>query len=248
MVALGFIISFPTIVEVEEENVLVAGATFLAPGDNRVNVIHTKHHDELPNTSKLNCAETRLNTEANEKSFQSDTSGISSFAETEQLNILDQKNEYLSSNLIETNSHLLILYEQMKSLEQRLLEKIEKEQQFLYQVITKPAIEHVKKTQQLISDQGQLSLDMIDFKKNIKTLQEEIQLISEKCKDMEADSSVTASSTSVPVLSLTPNSRGSRAKQNLLVAKCLFPTVVTVAAIVVNMYLYVMTTTKKFPI
>jgi len=234
MIGLGFIISFPTVVEIDEDNVLLPA--FLSPGDNRGNVTHTKHHDELPNTSKLNCAE---------KSFQSDISEISSCSEADQLQltILDQKNEYLSTNLIETNSHLLILYEQMKSLEKRIHEKIEQEQQFLYQVISRPALEHVKKTQQLISDHGQLSLDMIDMKKTLKTLHEDIQSYKHK---MESCSSVTTStSTSLPILSLGPGS--GPGKQNLVVARCLFPTVVTVAAIVVNMYLYVITT-RKFPI
>jgi len=244
MINLGFIISFPTVVDVDENNIL--RPAFLFPGDNGVNVTNTKKRDELSNTSKLNCAEISLN----EKSFQSDINENSAFSDTEQLSILEQKNEYLSSNLIETNSHLLILYEQMKSLEKRMIEKIEKEQHFLCQVITKPAIQHVKKTQQLISDQGQLSLEMIDIKKNIKTLQEDLEKLSHK---MASDSSVTTcTTTSVPLLSLQPDSGGTQVRalfsqQNLVVAKCLFPTVVTVAAIVVNMYLYVIAT-RKFPI
>ena len=235
MIGLGFIISFPTLVEIEEDNILLP--TFLSPGDNGGNVTLTKHHDQLQNSSKLNCSDSCLS--------DIEISEITSCSEAEQLSILDKKNEYLSSNLIETNSHLLILYEQIKSLETRIQEKIEQEQQFLYQVISRPALEHVKKTQQLISDHGQLSLDMIEMKKNITTLHEDILSLKQK---MDNFSSVT-SSTSVPILSLRPSagSGSGQGKQNLLVARCLFPTVVTVAAIVVNMYLYVITT-RKFPI
>ena len=95
----------------------------------------------------MNNLEKRVLVDFNEmEKNQSDINEKSVFSDTEQLSILDQKNEYLSSNLIETNSHLLSLYEQMKSLEKRINEKIGKEQQFLYQVISRPAIQHVKKT------------------------------------------------------------------------------------------------------
>ena len=261
MISLGLITSFPVVAEVEESKILCPAYLSPAqPGHNRVNVTNTKGHHGLPNTSKLNCAGNSLNSEDNtdddqsfrsecdEKSFQS---GSQSFcSDIQQLTILDQKNDYLSSNLIETNSHLLSLYEQMKSLEKRINEKIEKEQQFLYQVISRPAIEHLKKTQQLLTDQAQISLDMIDIKRSITTLQEDLQMLSGKFAELESSrqSSVTATaSTSAPqILSASPVSAQVN-KQSLLVAKCLFPTVVTVAAIVVNMYLYVITT-RKFPI
>lgn len=260
MLGLGFIISFPVVAEVNENNILCPA--YLLPGDNRVNVTNTKAHHGLPNTSKLNCTENSVNSEANDdgddQSFRSECdgksclSGSKSFCsdiDIQQLTILDQKNEYLSSNLIETNSHLLSLYDKMKSLEKRINDKIEKEQQFLYQVISRPAIEHVKKTQQLLTDQAQISLDLIDMKRNISTLQENLQLMSGKFTELERESSVTTTSASTslpPILSASAVSPQNN-QQNLLVAKCLFPTVVTVAAIVVNMYLYVITT-RKFPI
>merc|ERR1711997_29526 len=97
------------------------------------------------------------------------------------------------------NSHLLSLYEQMKSLEKRINEKIEKEQQFLYQVISRPAIQHVKKTQQLLTDQAQISLDLLDMKKNIATLHEDLQILSGKFTELERESSVTTTSASTSV-------------------------------------------------
>jgi len=251
MLGLGFIISFPVVAEVEE-NIILCPA-YLPPGDNRVNVTNTKAHRGLPNTSTRNCPENSFNSEANDddddQSFQSECGSKSFCSDIQQLTILDQKNEYLSSNLIETNSHLLSLYEQMKSLEKRINEKIEKEQQFLYQVISRPAIQHVKKTQQLLTDQAQISLDLLDMKKNIATLQEDLQLLSGKFTELERESSVTttSASTSVPPILSASKVSPQNNKQNLQVAKCLFPTVVTVAAIVVNMYLYVITT-RKFPI
>ena len=135
----------------------------------------------------------------------------------------------------------------MKSLEKRINDKIEKEQQFLYQVISRPAIQHVKKTQQLLTDQAQISLDLIDIKRNITTLQEDLQLMSGKFTELAGESSVTTTSTSVPRILSASQVSPQNNQQNLQVAKCLFPTVVTVAAIVVNMYLYVITT-RKFPI
>ena len=252
MISLGLITSFPVVAEVEESKILCpAYLTPAQPGHNRVNVTNTKGHHGLPNTSKLNCAGNSLNSEDNTDDDQSYQSGSQSVcSDIQQLTILDQKNDYLSSNLIETNSHLLSLYEQMKSLEKRINEKIEKEQQFLYQVISRPAIEHLKKTQQLLTDQAQMSLDMIDIKRSITTLQEDLQMLSGKFAELERsrESSVIATaSTSTPqILSASPVSAQVN-KQSLLVAKCLFPTVVTVAAIVVNMYLYVITT-RKFPI
>ena len=257
MLSLGFIISFPVVAEVEE-NIILCPA-YLPPGHNRVNVTNTKAHHGLPNTSTRNCPEHSFNSEGNddddqsfqsecdEKSFLSGSKSVCS--DIQQLTILDQKNEYLSSNLIETNSHLLSLYEQMKSLEKRINEKIEAEQQFLYRVISRPAIQHVKKTQQLLTDQAQISLDLLDMKKNIATLHEDLQLLSGKFRDLERESSVrtTSASTSVPPILSASQVYPQNNKQNLQVAKCLFPTVVTVAAIVVNMYLYVITT-RKFPI
>ena len=257
MLSLGFIISFPVVAEVEE-NIILCPA-YLPPGDNRVNVTNTKPHHGLPNTSKPNCTENSFNSEANDddaddQSFRSECDGKSCLSSSksfcsdiQQLTILDQKNEYLSSNLIETNSHLLSLYEKMKSLEKRINDKIEKEQQFLYQVISRPAIEHVKKTQQLLTDQAQISLDLIDIKRNITTLQEDLQLMSGKFTELAGESSVTTTSTSVPPILSASQVSPQNNQQNLQVAKCLFPTVVTVAAIVVNMYLYVITT-RKFPI
>jgi len=258
MISLGLIISFPVVAEVDENNIWCPA--YLTPSYNGVNVTNTKGHHGLPNTSKLNCSEKSLNSEANDddadQSFQSDCddnsfqSGSKSFSsDIQQLTILDQKNEYLSSNLIETNSHLLSLYEKMKSLEKRMAEKIEKEQQFLYQVLSRPAIQHVKKTQQLLEDQAQISLDLIDMKKNISTLQEDLQLLAGKFEELEREKSVTttSASTSIPPILSASQVSPQNQKPNLLVAKCLFPTVVTVAAIVVNMYLYVITT-RKFPI
>jgi len=256
MISLGFIISFPVVAEIDENNILCPA--YLTPGDNRLNVTNTKGHHGLPDTSKINYAANSLSSETNydddlsfqpdcdEKSFQS---GSKSFcSDTQQLTILDQKNEYLSSNLIETNSHLLSLYDQMKNLEKRINEKIEKEQQFLYQVISRPAIQHVKRTQQLLTDQARISLEIIDIKTNITALQENLQSLSGKLTELERESSVTtAASTSVPPMLSASSVSPQINKQTLLVAKCLFPTVVTVAAIVVNMYLYVITT-RKFPI
>ena len=249
MISLGFIISFPVVAEVDENNILCPA--YLTPGDNRVNVTDTKRHHGLPNTSKRNCSENSFNSEAagdDDQSFQSGCGSKSFCSDVQQLTVLDQKNEYLSSNLIETNSHLLSLYDQIKSLEKRMNDKIDKEQQFLYQVISRPAIQHVKKTQQLLTDQAQISLDLIDIKKNIATLQEDLQLLSGKFTELERENSVTTTaSTSIPAILSASQVSPQNNKQNLLVAKCLFPTVVTVAAIVVNMYLYVITT-RKFPI
>merc|ERR1740129_465657 len=103
-------------------------------------------------------------------------------------------------------------------------DKIDKEQQFLYQVISRPALQHVKKTQQLLTDQAQISLDLIDIKKNISSIQEDLQLLSGKFTDLERENSVTTTaSTSLPAI-LSASQVSTRInKQNLLVATSLFP-------------------------
>ena len=171
---------------------------------------------------------------------------------------LNKKNHYLSTNLIETNSHLLGIYKKIKILENHLeeLADVKKENSFLY-----------KKFLSVGKENSELREQVFAMEERQKVVVEQLQLVRERLGPLNclSDSglglsleSLTSevSMRSAPCMadnpptsaSLDPECGPPRPGLQVLLLRCLLPSVVTVAAVVVNMYLYLLSYNNKFPI
>ena len=171
---------------------------------------------------------------------------------------LNKKNHYLSTNLIETNSHLLGIYKKIKILENHLeeLADVKKENSFLYKKLMsvgkenselKEQVSAMDERQKVVVEQMQLvrerlgPLDCLSdsgLGLSLESLTSEVSLRSAHCI---ADNQPTSAS-------LDPECGPPRPGLQVLLLRCLLPSVVTVVAVVVNMYLYLLSYNNKFPI
>ena len=116
----------PTVLETKKENTF--SPVVLETGEKQI-----KQHAEVLNITPICDPEKTGN-------YKLETEGL-----INQINELNQKNEYLSSNLIETNSHLLSIYKRIRHLENETKEvgRIKKENVFFFQKVKRIQEENV---------------------------------------------------------------------------------------------------------
>jgi len=186
----------------------------------------------------------------------------------QQVTDLNKKNEYLSSNIIETNSHLLSIYKRIKSLENEANEvkEVKKENVFLFQKLKRVEDENVrlqKQSEDFNISQKTLEDEMIFMKRKIThfdNLEEEVILLKHKLENIGSfENAVTSEIQSlcqaIPLYSKSQaknvkfgnmNSEKKFEFESMLI-RYMLPSIITVAAIVMNMYLY-LSSNNKFPI
>eukprot|EP00090_Calanus_glacialis_P002207 TRINITY_DN11657_c0_g1_i1.p1 TRINITY_DN11657_c0_g1~~TRINITY_DN11657_c0_g1_i1.p1 ORF type:complete len:247 (-),score=54.52 TRINITY_DN11657_c0_g1_i1:7-747(-) len=186
----------------------------------------------------------------------------------QQISDLNKKNEYLSSNIIETNSHLLSIYKRIRSLENEKKgdENIKKENVFLFQKLRRVEDENVrlqKQSEDFNISQKTHEDEMIAMKQKIAkfdNLEDELIFLKHKFENIGNFENVVSSEIkslcqSIPLF--TKGKVGSHKFKNLsseknhefesMLIRYMLPSIITVAAIVMNMYLY-LSTNNKFPI
>jgi len=186
----------------------------------------------------------------------------------QQVTDLNKKNEYLSSNIIETNSHLLSIYKRIKSLENEAngVKEFKKENVFLFQKLKRVEDENVrlqKQSEDFNISQKTHEDEMIFMKRKIThfdNLEEELILLKHKLENIGSfETAVTSEIKSlcqaIPLYSksqaknvkfINMNSEKKFEFESMLI-RYMLPSIITVAAIVMNMYLY-LSSNNKFPI
>ena len=165
----------------------------------------------------------------------------------------EQKYQFLSSNIVETNGHVLGLYKKVRTLENTSLQMLKADIEFLSQ-----QMDEILKEDKA-SDK---SSDKLNTQTDIVYLYHKLEKLTEKVATLESKltTRVETQSCIIPVLQSngiqvpdqailssnhgSPYSHQQTLQSNLL--KFMLPSVVTVTAIVINMYLY-LSPTKKFP-
>jgi len=186
----------------------------------------------------------------------------------QQVTDLNKKNEYLSSNIIETNSHLLSIYKRIKCLENEAngVKEFKKENVFLFQKLKRVEDENVrlqKQSEDFNISQKTHEDEMIFMKRKIThfdNLEEELILLKHKLENIGSfETAVTSEIKSlcqaIPLYSksqaknvkfINMNSEKKFEFESMLI-RYMLPSIITVAAIVMNMYLY-LSSNNKFPI
>eukprot|EP00092_Neocalanus_flemingeri_P030726 GFUD01033365.1.p1 GENE.GFUD01033365.1~~GFUD01033365.1.p1 ORF type:complete len:254 (-),score=60.77 GFUD01033365.1:4-765(-) len=184
---------------------------------------------------------------------------------------LNDKNEYLSTNLIETNSHLLSIYKRIRNLENenKEIEKIKKENVFFYQKLKRVQDENIqlqKQSKDFNISQKTIEDEMIVMKHKfakLDGLEDELMLMKNKLENFTnfenaVSSEIKTFCQTLPLYTqigktqteshkiTNVNPRKKLEFESLLI-RFMLPSIMTVAAIVMNMYLY-LSTNNKFPI
>merc|ERR1712083_892902 len=151
------LVSFlPTVLETKQEDVfnpVVVIETF----EKQIVIIHNSETKHTPQVDP------EIENEKKEKLEQ-------------QLCELNKKNEYLSSNIIETNSHLLSIYKRLRSLESEAgkAEQFKKENVFLFQKLKRVEDENIR-----LQKQSQ------NFNITNKTLEDELICMKHKIEKFD---------------------------------------------------------------
>ena len=180
----------------------------------------------------------------------------------QQIDDLHKKNEYLSSNIIETNSHLLSIYKRMRGLETeaRKLENFRKENVFLFQKMKRVEDENIRlqeKFQDYADTNKTFAEEIMSMQRTIErchTMEEELVILKNKIGIFEnTNSNIKSLCQSIPLYAKSQlDSKKYQNPENKFefettMIRYMLPSIITVAAIVMNMYLY-LSTNKKFPI
>ena len=171
---------------------------------------------------------------------------------------LNKKYQYLSSHMVETNGHVLGLYKRVKSLEEdglkRMQADIDKLEEKMDELVEGGVLNKSDSTGQLNTQ-----TDIVYLYHKLEKMSEKMAQLESKLKERRevSQSYVPILSnhqngkTSMPELCFSEilpssNSNSSVTLQSNLM-KFMLPSVVTVTAVVINMYLY-LTSAKKFPL
>merc|ERR1712179_830975 len=163
----------------------------------------------------------------------------------EQIDDLHRKNEYLSTNIIETNSHLLSIYKRLRSLEteSRKLENFRKENVFLFQKMKRVEDENVilkEKFQESTDSNKKLVDEVISMQHTIEKyerIEEELGMLKNKIGIFEnTNSNIKSLCQSIPLY--TKSQPENKYELETMMIRYMLPSIITVAAIVMNMYLY----------
>ena len=165
----------------------------------------------------------------------------------------EQKYQFLSSNIVETNGHVLGLYKKVRTLENTSLQMLRADLEFLSQQMDEILKEN---------NNSEKSSDQLNTQTDIVYLYHKLEKLTEKVVALETklNTRVETQGCIIPVLQsngiqvpehtiLSSNHSSPLHHQQTLQSNLLrfmLPSVVTVTAIVINMYLY-LSPTKKFP-
>jgi len=231
-------------------------------------ILETKKEDVFKSVVVVETCENKiLKTEPIAKKLPEIDNGGNQLTESlkNEIKDLNKKNEYLSTNIIETNSHLLSIYKRLRSLESesQKVEKLRKENVSLFQKLKRVEDENLglqKKSEYFEFYSKTLSDELISMKQkiaNFDNLEEELILIRNKLEQNRhfenAASDIKSLCRSIPLYTKSQHKRSeiqnqdSEEKFDSMIICYMLPSIITVAAIVMNMYLY-LSTNKKFPI
>merc|ERR1712179_394818 len=216
----------------------------------------TRDQDTEPGTTRDQDTGTTRNQDTDKENKQN-TENLE-----EQIDDLHRKNEYLSTNIIETNSHLLSIYKRLRSLEteSRKLENFRKENVFLFQKMKQVEDENIilkEKFQEFTDSNKKLVDEVISMQHTIEKyerIEEELGMPKNKIGIFEnTNSNIKSLCQSIPLY--TKSQLVNKKYQNpekkyeleTMMIRYMLPSIITVAAIVMNMYLY-LSTNKNFPI
>jgi len=216
----------------------------------------TRDQDTEPGTTRDQDTGTTRNQDTDKENKQN-TENLE-----EQIDDLHRKNEYLSTNIIETNSHLLSIYKRLRSLEteSRKLENFRKENVFLFQKMKRVEDENIilkEKFQEFTDCNKKLVDEVICMQHTIEKyerIEEELGMLKNKIGIFEnTNSNIKSLCQSIPLY--TKSQLVNKKYQNpenkyeleTMMIRYMLPSIITVAAIVMNMYLY-LSTNKNFPI
>jgi len=216
----------------------------------------TRDQDTEPGTTRDQDTGTTRNQDTDKENKQN-TENLE-----EQIDDLHRKNEYLSTNIIETNSHLLSIYKRLRSLEteSRKLENFRKENIFLFQKMKRVEDENIilkEKFQESTDCNKKLVDEVISMQHTIEKyerIEEELGMLKNKIGIFEnTNSNIKSLCQSIPLY--TKSQLVNKKYQNpenkyeleTMMIRYMLPSIITVAAIVMNMYLY-LSTNKNFPI
>jgi len=161
---------------------------------------------------------------------------------------VQQKYDYLSSNLVETNHHVLGLYKKIRALEIEELQNLKESIELLAgRFEANNIMQSTKETENLNTQ-----TDIVYLKHKLEKLTEKVSLLESKLDGrLEPEKhnqifELLNQNGNLVHTEVSPNKPSQQRLQSSLL-RFLLPSVVTVTAIVINMYLYLSTSVKKFP-
>jgi len=161
---------------------------------------------------------------------------------------VQQKYDYLSSNLVETNHHVLGLYKKIRALEIEDLKNLKESIELLARRFEANNIMQSTKETENLNTQT----DIVYLKHKLEKLTEKVSLLESKLDGrLEPEKhnqifELLNQNGNLVHTEVSPNKPSQQRLQSSLL-RFLLPSVVTVTAIVINMYLYLSTSVKKFP-
>ena len=165
---------------------------------------------------------------------------------------------YLSSNLVETNAHVLGLYKKMKEFETNSLLKMKNDIETLTHKVEEGSCLSAPESEQINTQTDIIYLyhKLDKLTDTVKQLESRLHNLQEERNSRQSEAVfhqvLGGSENPVPrsdydlVLAQTERCQPSQPLHSSLL-RFLLPSVVTVTAIVVNMFLYVSSSSRKFP-
>jgi len=248
MVLKAFLTWIPSILESKDQNHYFEPVIF-----NKCNEKITKTGENVPIKHAVNSVDKTSFSKSNKdkKKEKQEKSLLDSFDKK-----INKKYQYLSSHMVETNGHVLGLYKKLKKLEEDHLKDIRSEIENLSHRLTQ--IE--EKSMQDTNANGQLNsqTDIVYLYHKLEKLSERLSQVESKSKEKKevscsyipvlSDQADGGRSQAVSMIeeSLVSSSSISSITLQSSLLKFMLPSVVTVTAVVINMYLY-LSSSRKFP-
>ena len=161
---------------------------------------------------------------------------------------VQKKYDYLSSNLVETNQHVLGLYKKIRALEIEELQNLKDSIEILAGRLEANNVMQSTKEIENLNTQT----DIVYLKHKLEKLTEKVSLLESKLDGrLEPEKhdhifELLNQNGNLVHTAVSSNKPSQQRLQSSLL-RFLLPSVVTVTAIVINMYLYLSTSVKKFP-
>ena len=161
---------------------------------------------------------------------------------------VQKKYDYLSTNLVEANQHVLGLYKKIRALEIEELQNLKDSIEILAGRLEANNVMQSTKEIENLNTQT----DIVYLKHKLEKLTEKVSLLESKLDGrLEPEKrdhifELLNQNGNLVHTAVSPNKPSQQRLQSSLL-RFLLPSVVTVTAIVINMYLYLSTSVKKFP-
>ena len=244
----GFVSCFPTFLETDKENFF---ETVNFEGKNSAKTF--QYCQKSCNTPVIESVKTSRKKKVSNSIEHSGEKDSEDFRKTSQ-----SQYNYLSSNLVETNAHVLGLYKKIKEFETNSLMKMKNDIEILSHKVEEGSCLSAPESEQINTQTDIIYLyhKLDKLSDTVKQLESRLLYLQEE-RNSEQGGAVfqilNGSENSVPLsgydqVMMTPSDgwQPSQTHQSNLL-RFLLPSVVTVTAIVVNMFLYVSSSARKFP-